>query len=139
MENFTKKYKVCSLFTGCGGFDLGFQGGFDHLGVKYPKLPFEIVFANDFDIDAVNIYKENHKKFNHETDDCILHEDIRAIKNSEIPSDCDVLLAGFPCQPFSNAGNRKGVNEQRGTLFEEVFKFIKKSEPRNLYIIYKYI
>ena len=125
----TSKYKICSLFTGCGGFDLGFLGGFSHLGVKYPKLPYEITFANDFDRDAVNIYKENYKFFNHDSDDCILHKDIREIKDPEIPSDCDVLLAGFPCQPFSNAGNRQGVNEQRGTLFEEVFKFIKKSEP----------
>lgn len=123
-----QKFKVCSLFSGCGGFDLGFVGGFKHLGYDIPKLPFEIVFANDFDKDAVNIYRENSFLFGHDSESCILHEDIRNVSPGDV-SPFDVLLAGFPCQPFSSAGNRKGVFDHRGTLFEEVFKFIKNGEP----------
>ena len=46
------KIKIASLFSGCGGLDLGFIGGFDFMGKSYPELPTEIVFANDFDTDA---------------------------------------------------------------------------------------
>lgn len=107
---------VASLFSGCGGLDLGFTGGFDFRGHQYERLDTHIVFANDFDQDAYNCYNSNHLL----TDDgaeCRL-EDIRNIRTEEIPN-FDILLAGFPCQPFSNAGKRKGVNDDngRGTLF----------------------
>lgn len=120
-----KVYKVCSLFSGCGGFDLGFSGGFEFNKQLLEKLPFEIVFSNDIDRDAINIYKENNKFFSH----CnIAHDDIRNIDPHTIDN-FEVLLAGFPCQPFSNAGNRKGIYDKRGTLFEEVFRFISAKLP----------
>lgn len=114
---------VASLFSGCGGLDLGFTGGFDFRGHQYERLDTHIVFANDFDQDAYNCYNSNHLL----TDDgaeCRL-EDIRNIRTEEIPN-FDILLAGFPCQPFSNAGNRKGVNDDngRGTLFAECERII---------------
>lgn len=112
-----KKYKVVSLFSGCGGLDLGFLGGFDFMHNHFSSNQFEIVFANDFDNDAINTYQANSQYFgNHQ----ITKGDIRDISSEQIP-EFDILLAGFPCQPFSNAGNRKGVNDDngRGTLWQE--------------------
>jgi len=121
-----KHYKVASLFSGCGGLDLGFVGGFKHFGYKVPSQPFKIIFANDIDKDAVAIYKENSHLLKHTN---IVHADIQTINPSDL-EDFDILTAGFPCQPFSNAGLRKGVNDHRGTLFEEVFRFIKVKKPK---------
>ena len=58
-------FKICSLFTGCGGMDLGAVGGFEFQGKKYKRLPTEIVFANDIDSDATNAYNSNLKLFHH--------------------------------------------------------------------------
>ncbi len=115
---------ITSLFSGCGGLDLGFTGGFTFLGHNYDRLDTNIVFANDFDLDAQTCYNNNPLL----TDDgaqCLL-EDIRNVDADQIP-DFDILLAGFPCQPFSNAGNRRGVNDAngRGTLFEECERIIR--------------
>ena len=119
-------FRVCSLFCGAGGTDLGFVGGFDHLGVRFNKLNFEVVWANDIDPDALATYQANQSNFlgNHP----VHAGDIRKVDIAHVP-DFDVLLAGFPCQPFSNAGNRKGVSDDRGTLFEEVHRFIKAKTP----------
>lgn len=115
---------VSSLFSGCGGLDLGFTGGFNFLGHDYDRLNTRIVFANDFDVDAQTCYNNNTLLTN-DGAKCIL-EDVRNIDANQIP-DFDILLAGFPCQPFSNAGNRKGVNDDngRGTLFEECERIIR--------------
>lgn len=118
------KFKIASLFSGCGGLDLGFSGGFSFQDRVFDRLDTEIVFANDFDKDAVTCYNSNSLLTTHGCK-CRL-DDIRNIDASEIP-DFDILLAGFPCQPFSNAGNRKGVNDDngRGTLFEECERIIR--------------
>ncbi len=118
--------KVCSMFSGAGGSDLGFVGGFDHLGVHYGPLPYEIAWANDIDPDAANTYRANQRKYlgRHP----FFEGDVRSVDPAEIP-DFDVLLAGFPCQPFSNAGNRKGIDDDRGTLFHEVQRFVEEKTP----------
>lgn len=118
-------HKVVSLFSGCGGLDLGFKGGFTHLGTEYESLPFEIVWANDNDSCVVETYKANE---NYLGNHAVVEKDIRKVKTEDIP-ECDVILAGFPCQPFSNAGKRNGVNDERGTLFEEVERIIKDKKP----------
>ena len=116
--------QIASLFSGCGGLDLGFTGGFVVQGKEYERLNTHIVFANDFDQDAANCYNAN-PLLTADGADCLL-QDIRTINANDIPN-FDILLAGFPCQPFSNAGNRKGVNDDngRGTLFEECERIIK--------------
>lgn len=117
-----KKYKVVSIFSGCGGLDLGFVGGFEFMGNQFDKNKFEIVFANDFDSDAITTYSANQQYFGDHT---ITQGDIRDVAATEIP-EFDILIAGFPCQPFSNAGNRKGVNDDngRGTLWHECERII---------------
>ena len=118
------KFRICSLFTGCGGMDLGAVGGFDFQGKRFKRLPTEIVFSNDIDVDATTAYNSNLNLFHHKQEAVL--GDVREIKTSDIP-DFDILLAGFPCQPFSNAGNRKGVNDDngRGTLFEVCERVLK--------------
>lgn len=125
-----KKYKIASLFSGCGGLDLGFSGGFNFLGKEYKRLNTTIVFANDFDADACKCYNANPLLVD-DGEACLL-EDIRNVDANIIP-DFDILLAGFPCQPFSNAGNRKGVNDDngRGTLFEECERIIRAKIDSN--------
>lgn len=104
------KYNVVSLFAGIGGFDLGFQ-----------YAGFNIIWANDFDEYAVKTYKENVSK-NIVLGD-ILEEKINIPKH-------DVLIAGFPCQPFSTLGNLKGFDDDRGTLFFEIEEIIKKHKTK---------
>ena len=115
---------IASLFSGCGGLDLGFTGGFVVQGREYERLDTTVVFANDFDQDAANCYNAN-PLLTADGTDCLL-QDIRTVNADDIP-DYDILLAGFPCQPFSNAGNRRGVNDAngRGTLFEECERILR--------------
>lgn len=120
----TKPYRIASLFAGCGGLDLGFAGGFDFQGKHFDRLATKVVYANDFDHDAVVCFNNNMP--NYDKGASCVEKDIRQVDLSEIP-DYDILLAGFPCQPFSNAGLRGGVNDKynRGTLFEECERILK--------------
>lgn len=105
-----KKYTMVSLFSGCGGLDLGFS-----------EAGFKIIWANDFDQDAQRIYELNIGQID--------KRDILTVDENEIP-DCDIVTAGFPCQPFSNAGNRKGIHDSRGMLYKECLRIIKKKQPK---------
>ena len=126
-----KKYSILSLFSGCGGLDLGFLGGFESLGKKYPKHGFEIKWANDIEKNACETF---YKYFNHQ----IVCGDIRNIlKGSQIgmfddpiPSKVDIVVGGFPCQDFSHAGKRKGFEAKRGTLYQSMGEVIKKTKPK---------
>ena len=104
------KIKLISLFSGCGGMDLGFK-----------KAGFRIVYANDFDSDAQTIYSLNLGKID--------TRNILDVSEDEIP-DGDILTAGFPCQPFSNAGSRKGVYDSRGLLYKECLRIIQRKMPK---------
>ena len=117
-------YRIASLFSGCGGLDLGFSGGFSFYHHNFDRFDTQIVFANDFDVDAQTCYNANPLLVADGVP-CLL-QDIRTVNTKDIP-DFDILLAGFPCQPFSNAGNRKGVNDDngRGTLFEECERILR--------------
>jgi DNA (cytosine-5)-methyltransferase 1 len=100
-----------SLFSGCGGFDLGFR-----------QAGFKTVFANDIDPDACKTYKLNLGE--------ITEGDVRTVKFPKLKRRLDVLTAGFPCQPFSNAGSRKGIDDDRGTLFQTAIDIVEKLNPR---------
>lgn len=118
------KLRVASLFCGCGGTDVGLLGGFEFLGHKYKKNNMQIVYANDIDDNACNIFKEN---FGIVPD----NRDIREIKSSELP-DFDILTGGFPCQSFSIVAQnpkRLGVKDDRGKLFFEMCRILKDRQP----------
>jgi DNA (cytosine-5)-methyltransferase 1 len=117
-----KMIKIASLFSGCGGSDLGIQGGFIFLEKEYKKLDTKIVWANDNDLAAVETYKANFG--NH-----ILHKSITEIPSKEIPQH-DILIGGFPCQTFSIVGQRNGLNDPRGLLFEEMVRILKDKKPK---------
>lgn len=113
--------KIVSLFSGCGGLDLGFSGNFNFRDRHFDKTNFKIEYSNDIDPAAEYVYNANTSFFNNHE----LHrEDIKDVDFESIP-DFDFLLAGFPCQPFSNAGLRKGIKDERGNLFEECEKLLK--------------
>lgn len=133
-----KKMKVLSLFSGCGGMDIGFEGGFDCLKksintvihpnwvakdkgdwVELVETGFETVFANDIRPDAkaawVSYFADRYKNAND-----IYHIDsivdlVKCAKNGEniFPSSVDVVTGGFPCQDFSVSGKRLGFNSQK--------------------------
>lgn len=117
-----KEIKVLSLFSGCGGLDLGVIGDFEFKGKKYQKNKFSIAFSNDFDKAATKVYNKNIKYFKHN----ITERDIALLDHKEIP-DFDFLIGGFPCQPFSSAGLRKGITDDRGTLFENAIEMLQTS------------
>ena len=107
---------VCSLFSGIGGIDLGFiQAGFD------------IVWANEMDAAACRTYRHNFPSTN------LIEGDIKRIATSDIP-DCDVLTAGFPCQPFSIAGLQKGFKDRDGNLFFEITRIIDAKRPKVVFL-----
>lgn len=116
------KYTIVSLFSGCGGMDLGFLGGFTYLDKFYESNPFEIVFSNDIDKSACETHNYNFK------DKCVC-EDINKIDVDKIPSG-DIVLGGFPCQDFSLAGKRKGFNSERGQLYKSMLSIVKKIKPK---------
>lgn len=108
--------RVASLFSGIGGIDLGFQ-----------QAGFEIVWANEFDKDAAKTYRHNFGP------NCLVEADIRSINPSTIP-DFDVLVAGFPCQPFSIMGLKKGFKDPRGTLFFEIARIAEAKLPKVIFL-----
>ena len=116
-----KKFKVVSLFSGCGGADLGLLGGFWFLGKHYKRLNTSIVFSNDVDKYAAETYRKN---FAHP----ISCEDIRNIKSKELPEH-EILIGGFPCQSFSIVGQRQGISDLRGQLFLEMARILKDKQP----------
>lgn len=105
--------KVVSLFSGIGGFEEG---------IKRTSIPYEIVLASEIDIHARKSYLANFP-------DTPLFSDVTKIPTSSIP-DHDILVAGFPCQPFSIAGEMKGFLDTRGTLFFEVVRFLEAKHPK---------
>lgn len=120
----TKKYKIVSLFSGCGGMDLGTAGGFSFLGKKYGKLRTEIVYAMDFDKPICDIYNAN---FSHE---CRLR-DIRELESDKVRTH-DILTGGFPCQSFSIVAQnpkRLGYKDEKGKLFFEMCRILRDKKP----------
>ncbi len=120
-----EKLKVASLFCGCGGTDVGLLGDFEFLGNHYASNDLEIVYANDIDDNACNIFKEN---FGIEPD----NRDIREVSSNEIP-EFDILTGGFPCQSFSIIAQnpkRLGVKDERGKLFFEMCRILREKQPK---------
>ena len=104
--------KVVSLFSGCGGLDLGFkQAGFDFL------------WANEFDPKIYPTFGKNFPKVELDT------RSITNIKPSEIPN-CDGIIGGPPCQSWSAFGKGRGMNDPRGKLINSYIKIIEAKRPK---------
>lgn len=117
-----KKYKVVSLFAGCGGSDIGVVGGFNYLNRRYSQLPFEIIHASDYDIAAVETYNKNfkHKAF------CV---DVKDLSSDDLPA-CDLILGGFPCQSFSTVNPTKDTKDARANLYKEMLRIVSEKSPK---------
>ena len=115
--------KVVSLFSGCGGADLGMMGGFVFNGQNYEQTGATIVFAVDVDRKALNSHAANFHVNN------VLCEDIRNIESKIIP-DHDLIVGGFPCQSFSTVNPTKNPFDDRGLLYKEMARVLKEKKPR---------
>ena len=102
-------YRFIDLFAGIGGIRIGFEfyGG-------------QCVFSSEWDIHAQKTYEANFGE--------LPHGDITKISPNDIP-DHDILLAGFPCQPFSILGDKKGFYDTRGTLFFHIEQILRVKRP----------
>lgn len=116
------KFKVASLFCGCGGSDLGLLGDFTFLDNYYDALPFEIVYAVDFDKWAVETYNFN---FKHKA----VCADITSVDFETIP-DVDLMIGGFPCQSFSTVNPTKDTNDDRANLYKQIVRFLTIKRPK---------
>ncbi len=111
--------RIIDLFAGLGGIRLGFQQAMDELGLET-----ECVFSSEIKPYAIQAYKGFYGEEE-------IYGDITLVNtNHDIP-DFDYLLAGFPCQPFSSAGNRNGFADTRGTLFFEIERILQDKIDAN--------
>lgn len=113
------EYTFIDLFAGIGGFHIALH----NLGAK-------CVFISEFDKYARQTYEHNFRKI---VPDLISSDnfagDITKINAEDIP-EFDILCAGFPCQPFSVAGYKKGFDDTRGTLFFDIARIIEEKKPQ---------
>ncbi len=111
-----KKYKIGSLFAGVGGVCQAFK-----------DASCDIVWANELDNKACTTYRLNHNNIN------LIEKDIKNISKKELEN-IDILTAGFPCQPFSQAGHGRGFEDERGVLFFDVIRLLKDLQPKAYFL-----
>ena len=120
-----ESFTFIDLFAGIGGFHIAFH-----------QLGGECVYASEWDENARKTYEYNFKKNSPNIfQNDLFRGDITLEENQKsIPEDVDILCAGFPCQPFSQAGFKKGFSEIRGTLFFEIAKIIREKQPKTIFL-----
>lgn len=107
---------VAGLFAGVGGIELGFQ-----------QAGFKPVFANEIDKHASITYRANHSH-------ALSEGDIGELPSKALPQDLTVLAGGFPCQPFSVAGYRKGFEDDRGNVFRDIVRLMQDRKPEVVFL-----
>ncbi len=119
ISNMEKSFTAISMFSGCGGMDLGFY-----------NAGFKIIWANDIDSDSCETYRRNFQRLTGE--DNLQEGDIIDVKrpSKETVDQVTVVLGGFPCQAYSNAGLRNGIQDERGQLYEYCIDFIEEYRPQ---------
>ncbi|MCH5293677.1 MAG: DNA cytosine methyltransferase [Treponema sp.] len=105
--------KVISLFSGCGGLDLGFE-----------RAGFDIPVANEYDKTIWATFKKNHPRTK------LIEGDIRKINEADFPVDVDGIIGGPPCQSWSEAGALRGIDDERGKLFYDYIRILRKVRPK---------
>lgn len=120
-----KGFTFIDLFAGIGGFHLAMH-----------DLGGTCVYASEWDPHARKTYTENFYKKSPELfdRDCFKGDITDPLNQECIPENIDILCAGFPCQPFSQAGHKKGFDEARGTLFFEIANIIEKKRPKAFFL-----
>ena len=116
-------YKFIDLFAGIGGFHLALH-----------NLGAECVFASEWDEHARKTYELNFKDISPELFESGNYVgDITKVDKASIP-DFDILCAGFPCQPFSQAGHKLGFEDTRGTLFFDIVQILQIKKPKAFFL-----
>ena len=110
-----KHLKYIDLFAGIGGFRYAIQNA-----AKNSGWTAECVFTSELDSECQRVYQENFGE--------LPHGDITQVEPQSIP-DHDILLAGFPCQPFRIIGNMRGFEDTRGTLFFNIASILDAKKP----------
>ncbi len=110
------KLKIGSLFAGIGGIELGFQ-----------QAGFETVWANEIDSAACKTYRINFPNVN------LIEGDIREL-NPDMLEKVDIITAGFPCQPFSVCGQKRGFDDARGNLFFDIMRITDVLQPTMIFL-----
>lgn len=105
--------RIISLFSGCGGLDLGFE-----------RAGFAIPVANEFDPTIYDTFKINHPLTH------LIQGDIRNINETSFPDDIDGIIGGPPCQSWSEAGSLRGIKDERGRLFYDYIRVLKFVKPK---------
>ena len=108
---------VISLFSGCGGLDLGFE-----------KAGFDVPVANEFDPTIFETFKVNHPKTH------LIEGDVRQVTKEDIApfidGEVDGIIGGPPCQSWSEAGALRGIEDARGKLFYDYIRILKEFKPK---------
>ena len=117
-----RKHTVVSLFSGCGGMDLGFVGGFAFGGRYWERLPFRVVWANDINKAACETYEHN---LNH-----AIHRGDIADALATLPKAADIVIGGFPCQDVSINGKGEAESGKRTILYRAMIDAIRCLKPR---------
>lgn len=117
-----RRFSLVSMFSGCGGMDLGFLGGFKSLGIQYAPHPYDIVWANDMNLRACDTYQRNlgHR---------IIPGDVWEAMDT-LPSEADLIIGGFPCQDISINGKRAGINGARSGLYRAMVEAVSRVKPK---------
>lgn len=121
VANEQKLWSVVSLFSGCGGLDLGFRGGFEYNGLNHKRLPYDILAAYDHDPKCVSTYNLN-------ITDHAQVLDLSDFDPMSLPKG-RVVIGGFPCQDFATCGPRRGLGSERGRLYKALIKYAKLHKP----------
>jgi DNA (cytosine-5)-methyltransferase 1 len=116
------KFTVISLFSGAGGMDLGFKGGFTSLGKRYSKQPFELIWANELNESACRTYRRNIGDHIHQGD---IWETL-----DKLPEQADIVIGGFPCQDISVNGKGAGLSGKRSSLYSAMVEVISRTKPK---------
>lgn len=119
------KYTVISLFSGCGGLDLGIEGGFKYLGSYFDKNPFKTIWANDINERACATFKLNFPEA-----EVICDDIVNVLRHRMDLPKADVVVGGFPCQDFSLAGKRLGMDVGRGRLYLSLAETVRLVQPK---------
>jgi DNA (cytosine-5)-methyltransferase 1 len=104
--------EIISLFSGCGGLDLGFK-----------KAGFKIIWANDNSKSVWSTYESNFPNVKLEK------KSLSKVRLKDLPETFLGIIGGPPCQSWSIAGNRKGINDPRGALFYDFIRILKEKKP----------
>lgn len=121
-QKVTSRFTVVSLFSGCGGMDLGFRGGFSSLGKRYAKQPFDLVWANELNEAACRTYRRNIGDHVHQGDIWTMIDDL--------PHKADVVIGGFPCQDISINGKGAGIAGKRSGLYRAMVEVVARLKPK---------